>query len=101
MAADWNPELSTRYRTDRAIGRPRKRWEDDINEFLKQLKILKIQLKSNNQTNKTWVSIAKDRGNWAPQKKLTQMTAEGTTGDEEQEKMIKADQRNNLMGETE
>ena len=24
-AADWNPELSTRYRTNRAIGRPRKR----------------------------------------------------------------------------
>ena len=35
-AADWNPELSTRYRTNRAIGRARKRWEDDINEFLKQ-----------------------------------------------------------------
>ena len=35
-AAEWNPELSSRYRTNRAIGRPRKRWEDDINEFLKQ-----------------------------------------------------------------
>ena len=34
-AAEWNPELSSRYRTNRAIGRPRKRWEDDINEFLK------------------------------------------------------------------
>ena len=36
-AADRNPELSTRYRTNRAIG-------------------------SNNQTNKTWINIAKDRG---------------------------------------
>ena len=27
-AAEWNPELSSRYRTNRAIGRPRKRWED-------------------------------------------------------------------------
>ena len=35
-AAEWNPALSSRYRTNRAIGRPRKRWEDDINEFLKQ-----------------------------------------------------------------
>ena len=35
-AAEWNPDLSSRYRTNRAIGRPRKRWEDDINEFLKQ-----------------------------------------------------------------
>ena len=34
-AAEWNPELSSKYRTNRAIGRPRKRWEDDINEFLK------------------------------------------------------------------
>ena len=35
-AAELNPELSSKYRTNRAIGRPRKRWEDDINEFLKQ-----------------------------------------------------------------
>ena len=35
-AAEWNPDLSSRYRTNRAIGRPRKRWEDDINDFLKQ-----------------------------------------------------------------
>ena len=34
-AAVWNPEPSSKYRTNRAIGRPRKRWEDDINEFLK------------------------------------------------------------------
>ena len=34
-AAGWNPELSSKYRTNRAIGRPRKRWEDDINECLK------------------------------------------------------------------
>ena len=30
-------DLSSRYRTNRAIGRPRKRWEDDINDFLKQI----------------------------------------------------------------
>ena len=36
MKADgWNPELSSKYRTNRAIGRQKKRWEDDINEFLK------------------------------------------------------------------
>ena len=32
---NWNSELSSKYRTNRAIGRPRKRWEDDINDFLK------------------------------------------------------------------
>ena len=35
-AAEWNPELSSRFWTNRAIGRPRKRWEDDIHDFLKQ-----------------------------------------------------------------
>ena len=65
-AAEWNPELSSRYRTNRAIGRPRKRWEDDINEFFKQeFGDTKDLIESNNQTNKTWISIAKDRGNWA------------------------------------
>ena len=34
-AAEWNPELNSKYRTNRAIGRPRKRWEDDINDFIK------------------------------------------------------------------
>ena len=36
-AAEWNPELNSKYRTNRSIGRPRKRWEDDINEFLNQI----------------------------------------------------------------
>ena len=35
-AAEWSPDLSSRYKTNRAIGRPRKKWEDDINVFLKQ-----------------------------------------------------------------
>ena len=37
-AVEWNPELGSKYRTNRAIGRPRKRWEDDVNEFLKQVR---------------------------------------------------------------
>ena len=65
-AADWNPELSTRYRTNTAIGRPRRRWEDDINEFLKlELEDTEDPIESNSQTNKTWINIAKDRGKWA------------------------------------
>ena len=65
-AAEWNPELSSRYRTNRAIGRPRKRWEDDINEFLKQeFEGTENPIESSNQTNKTWINIAKDRRRWA------------------------------------
>ena len=33
-AAEWNPQFSSKYKTNRAIGRPRI-WEDDINDFLK------------------------------------------------------------------
>ena len=62
-AAGWNPELSTRYRINRAIGRPRKRWEDDINEF--EFQDTKDPSESSNRTNKTCISIAKDRGHWA------------------------------------
>ena len=36
-AAEWSPDLSSRYKTNRAIRRPRKRWEDDINDFLKHV----------------------------------------------------------------
>ena len=64
-AAEWNPELSTSYRINRAIGRPRKRWEDDINEFLKhEFEDINNPIESNSQTNKTWISIAKDRESW-------------------------------------
>ena len=67
-AAERSPDLSSRYKTNRAIGRPRKRWEDDINDFLKQVleeKESENPIESNNQTNKTWINIAKDRGRWA------------------------------------
>ena len=34
-AAEWKPELSSKYKTYRPVGRPRRRCEDEINEFLK------------------------------------------------------------------
>ena len=65
-AAEWNPDLSSRYRTNRAIGRPRKRWEDDINEFLKQeFEENENPIERSNETNKTWINFAKDRRRWA------------------------------------
>ena len=64
-AAEWNPELSSKYRTNRSIGRPRKRWEDDINEFLKQIEDESENLtESSNHINKNWINTAKDRGRW-------------------------------------
>ena len=65
-AAEWNPELSSKYRTNRAIGRRKKRWEDDINEFLRQIVEETENLtESSNQINKKWINTATDRGRWA------------------------------------
>ena len=68
-AAEWNPDLSSRYKTNRAIGSPRKRWEDDINDFLKQVleeKENENPIERSNQTNKNWINIvAKDWRRWA------------------------------------
>ena len=72
-AAEWTPELSSRYRTNREIGRPRKRWEDDINEFLKQeFEENENPIESSNQTNKTCINIAKDWKNELDLKENTQ-----------------------------
>ena len=74
-AAEWNPDLSSRYRTNRAIGRSRKRWEDDINEFLKQeFEENENPIERGNQTNKTWINIVKDRRRWAPLEENYTMT---------------------------
>ena len=67
-AAEWNPELSSRKRTNRAIGRPRKRWEDDINDFLKQTLEEKEKdepIERKIQNNNNWINTAKDWDKWA------------------------------------
>ena len=67
-AAEWYPDLSSRYKTSRAIGRPRKRWEDDINDFPKQVleeKENEDPIERRNQTNNNWNNIAKDWRRWA------------------------------------
>ena len=67
-AAEWNRDLSSRCNTNRAIGRPRKRWEDDINDFLKQVleeKENEDPIERRNQTNNNWINRAKDWRRWA------------------------------------
>ena len=67
-AAEWNPDLSSRYKTNKAIGRPRKRCEDDINDFVKQVlegKENEDPIERRNQTNNNWINIAKDWRRWA------------------------------------
>ena len=67
-AADWNPELSTRYKTNRAIGRPRK--DGKMTSMISSNKYLKEKKNENpiersNQTNKNWINITKDWRRWA------------------------------------
>ena len=33
---EWNPGLDNKIKTNRSVGRPRKRWEDEINEQLRE-----------------------------------------------------------------
>ena len=57
-AAGWNPELSTKYKTYRAVVRPKRRWEDEINEFLKAEETETTT--GNDMTdNSTWIKVAK------------------------------------------
>ena len=64
-AAEWNPELRSKHRTNRAIGRPRKRWEEYINEFFKHVEgETEILTENSNQIHKHWINTAKDRGRW-------------------------------------
>ena len=74
-AAEWNPGLSSRYRTNRAIGRPRKRWDDDINDVLKQIheeKEREEPIERKTQNNNNWINTAKDWEKWARLEENTQ-----------------------------
>ena len=65
---DFRTDLSSRYKTNRATGRQRKRWEDDINDFFKQVREEKENenpIERSNQTNRNWINIAKDCRRWA------------------------------------
>ena len=61
-AATWNPGLSTKYQTNRPVVRPKKRWENEINEFLKP----ETETTKGNEmkNNDTWIKVAKHRERW-------------------------------------
>ena len=60
-------ELSVRCRTtrlhSRPIGRPKKRWEDDINVFLKQI-YDETKMEETRDNRISWISAANDRKEW-------------------------------------
>ena len=61
--AEWNPGLSIKHKTWRLVGRPRKRWEDEINDFLKPEET--EATKGNEiKNNDTWIKAAENRERW-------------------------------------
>ena len=62
-AAKWNPGFSTKRQTTRPVGRPKQRWEDEINDFLKSDET--GETKGNEiKNNDTWIKVAKIREIW-------------------------------------
>ena len=60
---EWNPGQDNKIRTSRSVGRPRKRWEDDINEFLRSEET--EEAKGNDlRNNCTWEIHAQKHEEW-------------------------------------
>ena len=55
-AAKWNPALSVGTKAYRALGRPKRRWEDEINQFLKP-EGTEVTKGSEMKNNTTWIKI--------------------------------------------
>ena len=68
--AKWNTGLSSGCKASRVVGRPRKRWEDDINQFLKPEETK--ETKGNDlKNNDTWMRVAKDQIRWKEMENTT------------------------------
>ena len=66
--AEWNPELSSRYRTNRERSEDQKR-DGKTTSMISLNKIMTERktdepLERKNQNNNTWINIASDRKEW-------------------------------------
>ena len=73
-AAEWSPGLSTKYKTYRAVVRPKKIWEDEINNFLRaegtEDETSKVKRKNND-----WIKSAEYQKVWKKMGNKFAMTA--------------------------
>ena len=60
---DWHPGLDTNIRAGRQIGRPKRRWEDDLNDFLK-MEGSQERTKNDLMNNNSWMAEAKKYKEW-------------------------------------
>ena len=58
--AEWDRGLDNCTKTNRSVGRPRKRSEDEINEFIKMEEIDKFK-GNDSKNNDTWLQQAKQK----------------------------------------
>ena len=72
-AAGWNYELSTKYKTYRVVRRPKSRWENETNEFLKPEET-ETTTRNVMKNNNTWIKVAKNSERWKQQKDLWTMS---------------------------
>ena len=86
-SAGWNPELSTKYKTYRAVGSPKKRWDDEINDFLSPERT-EDEISNVERNNNEWVKAAKDQEGWKKWKTNSEsrqqhLPAQGTSAEGE------------------
>ena len=67
--------LSSGCKASRAVGRPRKRWEDTINQFFK-LEETKETKGNDLKSNDTWMQVAKDQIRLKEMEKITSGTSQ-------------------------
>ena len=56
---DWHPGLDSKIKTRRSAGRPKRRWEDDIYEFMRPGET-KDERKDDLKNNSSWMTEAKN-----------------------------------------
>ena len=81
---DWHPGLDNKVRTRRPVGRPKKRWEDDINDFVRREETK--DAKGNDlKNNCDWMNQAKKYKEWkAKEEKLQKKNAVALYGSKSQ-----------------
>ena len=65
---EWNPCLDNKIKASRPVGRRRKRWEDEVNEFLRPEDTEETR-SSDLKNNSTWKVEAKKKKEWKAREK--------------------------------
>ena len=76
---DWRPGLDNKIKTRRLVGRPKRRWEDDIHEFFKQDET-KGKAKCDVTNNNSRMTEAKNVKNGRRMKKSSQNVGSNVLG---------------------